>query len=329
MHPALPDQTGRTFVITGANSGIGRQTARALAAAGAIVVLAVRNRSKGEDAASSMTGSTEVHELDLASLDSIRAFAARWGERPIDVLINNAGVANLPASRTVDGFELNFGTNHLGHFALTNLLLAQITDRVTTVASLAHYAGWVGLEDLNWQRRRYRFSLAYGQSKLANIVFVGELQRRLTAAGSSVIATASHPGVANTQLAHDAGNRAFHEFHGLLNKLLGQSEEDGAQPTLVAATADLPGDTYIGPGGRFQLRGTPKPVGRARRATDTDVARRLWDLSERLTHTRFPFDSTTATRVATRPGAAAGVPERDRLAAVPRLERHDRRDGFG
>ena len=329
MHAALPDQTGRTFVITGANSGIGRQTARALAAAGAIVVLAVRNRSKGEDAAASMTGSTEVHELDLASLDSIRTFAARWGERPIDVLINNAGVANLRQSRTADGFELNVGTNHLGHFALTNLLLAHITDRVTTVASLGHYAGWVGLEDLNWERRRYRFSLAYGQSKLANIVFVGELQRRLTAAGSSVIATASHPGVANTQLAHDASNRAFHEFHGILKKLLGQSEEDGAQPTLVAATADLPGDTYIGPGGRFQLRGTPKPVGRARRASDTDVARRLWDLSERLTATAFPFNGVHAAHVPTPRGAASGMPERDRLEVGPRLERRDRGDGLG
>ena len=292
MDLTVPDQTGRTFVITGANSGIGRQAAGALAAAGATVVLAVRNRSRGEDAAASMTGTTEVRELDLASLDSIRAFVAGWGERPIDVLINNAGVANLGASRTADGFELNVGTNHLGHFALTNLLLAHVTDRVTTIGSLGHYAGWVDLEDLNWKRRRYRFSLAYGQSKIANIIFVSELQRRLTAAGSSVIATAAHPGVSTTNLAGDTSSHAFREFHRILNKVVGQSDQDGAQPTLVAATADLPGDTYIGPGGRFQLRGAPKPVGRAHRATDTNLARRLWDLSEQLTATRFPFIGT-------------------------------------
>ena len=176
----IPDLSGQTVIITGANSGIGRAAAQALATAGARVVLAVRDQAKGEAAAANIPGTTEVRPLDLARLDSVRAFAADW-QGDIDLLINNAGVMIPPLSRTVDGFELQFGTNHLGHFALTNLLLPQVTGRVVTVSSDAHRGGAIDFDDLNWERKRYRPWRAYGQSKLANLLFTSELQRRLTA----------------------------------------------------------------------------------------------------------------------------------------------------
>src|ERR1044072_1125524 len=179
----IPDQPGRTFVITGANSGIGLSAARELAGKGAHVVLAVRNTDKGNQAAHSINGSTEVKPLDLADLDSVRAFADEQG--PFDVLINNAGVMNVSEQRTKDGFELQFGTNHLGHFALTNLLLPKIEERVVIVASGAHRLGRINLDDLNWERTRYQRYRAYGQAKLANLLFMTELQRRLAEAGSN------------------------------------------------------------------------------------------------------------------------------------------------
>src|SRR3954471_6778072 len=174
----LPRLEGRTFVVTGANSGIGLAAARELARAGARVVLAVRNTEKGDEAAASVDGDTEVRRLDLADLGSVRAFATAW-DGPIDVLVNNAGVMAVPESRTKDGFEMQIGTNHLGPFALTNLLLPHVTDRVVTIASGAHRMGQIDLEDLNWERRRYDRWRAYGQSKLANLLFTMELQRRL------------------------------------------------------------------------------------------------------------------------------------------------------
>src|SRR6266436_4040638 len=180
----IPDMTGRTVIVTGANSGIGRAAARALAAAGAHVVLAVRNPGKGRAAAAVMPDLTEVRELDLASLNSVRAFASGWQDE-IDLLINNAGVMVPPLTRTADGFELQFGTNHLGHFALTNLLLEHVTGRVVTVSSTGHRFGNIDFVDLNWERKPYRAWRAYGQSKLANLLFTSELQLRLTAAGSS------------------------------------------------------------------------------------------------------------------------------------------------
>ena len=186
----LPDQRGRTVVVTGASSGLGQATAAAFALAGAHVVLAVRDAARGERAAAGMTGSTEVRRLDLADLASVRAFAAAW-EGPLDVLVNNAGVMAVPRGRTVDGFETQLGTNHLGHFALTNLLLRHIADRVVTVSSAAHRHGRIDLEDLNWQQRRYRRWAAYGQSKLANLLFTLELERRLVEAGSPVRALAA------------------------------------------------------------------------------------------------------------------------------------------
>ena len=196
--------TGRTVVITGANSGIGRAAALALVARDARVVLAVRNADKGREAAAGMPGHVEVRQLDLADLASVRAFAEDFTE-PVDVLINNAGIMVPPFSRTVDGFELQFGTNHLGHFALTNLLLPRIRERVVTVSSSGHRVGRVDFDDLNWERKPYRAMPAYAQSKLANLLFTAELQRRLTELGSAVIATAAHPGMAATNLLKPSG----------------------------------------------------------------------------------------------------------------------------
>jgi NAD(P)-dependent dehydrogenase (short-subunit alcohol dehydrogenase family) len=289
----IPDLTGRTAIVTGANSGIGRAAARALARAGAHVVLAVRDTGKGEAAAAAMPGETEVRRLDLASLASIRDFAAGW-DGDVDLLINNAGVMAPPLTRTADGFELQFGTNHLGHFALTNLLLGHVTGRVVTVSSTGHRMGSIDFDDLNWERRPYKRWSAYGQSKLANLLFTAELQRRLTAAGSSVLATAAHPGYAATNLQFHSGQRAFDVISTIGNRLIAQDEDGGALPTLYAATADIPGNSFAGPGGFMEQRGAPKLVGRSGRAQDPAVARRLWDVSEELTGVRFPL-GTAAT----------------------------------
>jgi NAD(P)-dependent dehydrogenase (short-subunit alcohol dehydrogenase family) len=284
--------SGKTVIVTGANSGIGHAAAAALATAGATVVLAVRDQAKGEAAAATITGTTEVRPLDLASLDSVRAFAASW-TGGIDLLINNAGVMIPPLSRTADGFELQFGTNHLGHFALTNLLLPHVaaTGRVVTVSSDAHRAGAIDFDDLNWERRRYRPWRAYGQSKLANLLFTGELQRRLTEAGSTVKATAAHPGYAATNLQSHSGSRvvAF-AMKQLGNRLIAQDAAGGALPTLYAAVADIPGGSFAGPSGPFGLglRGAPTLVGRSAAAGDEQVARRLWTVSETLTGVSFP-----------------------------------------
>ncbi len=284
----LPDLTGRTAIVTGANSGIGRAAAGALADAGARVVLAVRDAAKGAAAAAAMPGTTEVRPLDLASLDSIRAFADAW-DGDVDLLINNAGVMVPPLTRTADGFELQLGTNHLGHFALTNLLLEHVTGRVVTVSSTGHRIGAIDFDDLQWERKRYRAWRAYGQSKLANLLFTSELQRRLTAAGSPVLATAAHPGYAATNLQFHSGRRLQDLVSGLGNRLLAQDEDGGALPTLYAATADVPGDSFAGPGGFMEQRGAPKLVGRSIAARDAAVAYRLWTVSEELTGVRFPL----------------------------------------
>ncbi len=280
--------TGRTVIVTGANSGIGRAAADALAGAGARVVLAVRSPEKGEQAASKMSGRTEVRTLDLASLASVREFADGW-DGEIDVLINNAGVMVPPLSRTAEGFELQFGTNHLGHFALTNLLLERVTGRVVTVSSSAHRMGRIDFDDLNWERRSYRAWPAYGQSKLANLLFTAELQRRLTDAGSPVLAMAAHPGYAATNLQFHSGKKLQDLVSHAGNALFGQSEEGGARPTLYAATADIPGNSFAGPSGFMESRGAAKLVGRTAQAKDMDVARRLWEVSEELTGVTFPL----------------------------------------
>jgi NAD(P)-dependent dehydrogenase (short-subunit alcohol dehydrogenase family) len=289
----IPDLTGRTAIITGANSGIGRAAARALSGAGARVVLAVRDTDKGQTAGATMSGDTEVRRLDLASLDSVREFADAW-EGEIDVLINNAGVMVPPLTRTADGFELQFGTNHLGHFALTNLLLEQVTGRVVTVSSTGHRIGTIDFDDLNWERKAYKAWRAYGQSKLANLLFTAELQRRLTAAGSPVLATAAHPGYASTNLQFHSGRRLLDLISVVGNRLLAQDEDGGALPTLYAAVADIPGNSFAGPGGFMEQRGAPKLVGRSDAAKDMDVARRLWDVSEQLTGVRFPLGAKAA-----------------------------------
>jgi NAD(P)-dependent dehydrogenase (short-subunit alcohol dehydrogenase family) len=288
----LPDLSGRTVIVTGASSGIGQAAARAFARAGARTVLAVRDVAKGRAAADTMTGDTEVRPLDLADLASVRAFAAATHD-DVDVLINNAGVMNVPLQHTADGFEMQIGTNHLGHFALTNLLLPRIKDRVVTVASGAHRYGKIRLDDLNWEQG-YKRHAAYGQAKLANLLFMAELQRRLDEAGSPVRSVGAHPGWAATTLQTRSGNRVEDALMVIGNRLVAQSGDMGAEPTLYAATADIPGNSYAGPDGRFELRGHPRLVGRSKAATDTLTARRLWELSEDLTGVSFPREVTTA-----------------------------------
>jgi NAD(P)-dependent dehydrogenase (short-subunit alcohol dehydrogenase family) len=289
----LPGLEHRTFVVTGANSGIGLAAARALGRAGARVVLAVRDTAKGEQAAASIDGPSEVRQLDLADLASVRAFADAW-DGDIDVLVNNAGVMAVPERRTEDGFEMQIGTNHLGHFALTNLLLPQITDRVVTVASGAHRAGSIRLDDLNWEQGSYHRWRAYGQSKLANLLFTSELQRRLDAAGSNVRTVAAHPGWAATNLQNRTENRLQNAVMAIGNKVVAQSDEMGALPTLYAATQDLPGNSYVGPDGFQEQRGHPTLVGRSGAARDTETAEKLWTLSEELTGVAFPLAPAVA-----------------------------------
>jgi NAD(P)-dependent dehydrogenase (short-subunit alcohol dehydrogenase family) len=283
----IPSQAGRTVVVTGANSGLGLVTARELARAGASVVLAVRDEDRGKQAAATIDGDVTVRRLDLADLESVHGFAASW-TGDLDVLVNNAGIMMVPAGITPDGFELQFGTNHLGHFALTNLLLPHVTDRVVTLSSSLHRSGVIELEDLNWQRRPYSANGAYAQSKLANLLFTLELQRRLTEAGSRVRALAAHPGWAATNLQGRSGSRLADSGMKLGNLLFAQSDEQGALPTLAAATRDLPGGSYLGPDGFQEMRGFPTLVGRTAAAGDPELARRLWEESARLTGIDFP-----------------------------------------
>jgi NAD(P)-dependent dehydrogenase (short-subunit alcohol dehydrogenase family) len=290
----LSPQDGRTFVVTGANSGIGLAAARELGRAGARVVLAVRDVSKGDQAAESIDGHTEVRKLDLADLESVREFAGAW-EGPLDVLVNNAGIMAVPESRTKDGFEMQIGTNHLGHFALTNLLLPHVTDRVVTVASGAHRQGKIRLDDLNWEKRGYSRWPAYGQSKLANLLFTLELQRRFDAVGSSLRAVAAHPGWAATNLQSHSDSWIQGTVMAIGNKLIGQDEATGALPTLYAATEDIPGNSYVGPDGFLERGGHPKLVGRSGAARDADVAAKLWTLSEDLTGVGFGLEQAQST----------------------------------
>jgi NAD(P)-dependent dehydrogenase (short-subunit alcohol dehydrogenase family) len=277
----LPAMTGRTVIVTGASSGIGAATARALAGAGARVVLAVRDVAKGERVAATMTGTTEVRRLELDDLASVRAFAAAWSG-DVDVLVNNAGVMMVPEGRTADGFERQIGTNHLGAFALTNLLLPSITDRVVTVSSNADVRGHLDLDDLHWQRRPYDGDQAYSDSKLANVLFTLELQRRLSAAGRTVRAIAVHPGMVRTNLfGHATGVQAT--LIKVLGRVLMQAPENGARSTLFAATGDVAGGSFVQPGGFAHLRGIPEVGLASRTAYDEALARDLWALSARMT----------------------------------------------
>src|SRR6478609_2945938 len=280
----LPSFAGRTVVVTGANSGLGEVTARELARVGARVILACRNTDKGDAAAAGMPGEVEVRKLDLQSLASVRAFAD--GVDAVDVLVNNAGIMAVPFARTSDGFESQIGTNHLGHFALTNLLLGKITDRVVTVSSAMHMFGYISLNDLNWKSRPYFAWPAYGQSKLANLMFNSELQRRLAAAGSPLRAHANHPGYSETNLQGNTGNPIGTKVIKLVTPLVGTDADFGARQTLYAASQDLPGDSFIGP--RFAMRGPTGPTGfRSPLARDAKTATALWELSEQLTDTKF------------------------------------------
>lgn len=277
----IPDQTGRRFVVTGANSGLGAVTAEALAAAGAHVVLACRTTSKAEPVAERIGARAEIRRLDLADLTSVRAFAAE--AEPFDVLINNAGVMAVPLSRTAEGFEMQIGTNHLGHFALTGLLLDKISDRVVTLASEAHNWGSIDLEDLNWNRRRYKRWGAYGQSKVANLLFTYELQRRLSASGSSVRAVAAHPGYSATEL-QSKTESLMDKVMAIGNAIAAQSAQMGSLPTLYAATSpDAEPGGYYGPDGFREMRGYPKRVGSNKESRDEVLAGRLWELSADLT----------------------------------------------
>jgi len=289
----LPDLHGRTAIITGANSGIGRVAALELARAGAAVTLAVRDTAKGDAAAAAMTGDVTVRELDLADLGSVRSFAEAT-EGPLDILVDNAGIMATPEARTVDGFELQIGTNHLGHFALTNLLLPHITDRVVVVSSDLHRNGKIDLDDLNWEHRSYKPWAAYSQSKLANLLFVLELERRLTEARSPVRAVAAHPGYAATNLQGRSGNPISNLAAAIGNRLIAQSDTMGALPTLFAATTDVAGGSYIGPNGIRHVRGHPAVNVPAPRALDAMTARGLWELSEQLTGVSWPLSPRTS-----------------------------------
>jgi NAD(P)-dependent dehydrogenase (short-subunit alcohol dehydrogenase family) len=298
----VPDLGGRTVVVTGGNSGIGFEAARVLADRGARVVLACRDLGKAAAAVDGIRAArpgaaVEARELDLARLDSVRKFAEAWlgGEHPLHVLVNNAGVMALPHRRTTDGFEMQLGTNHLGHFALTGLLLERLLGtpgaRVVTVSSSAHRPGRIHFDDLQ-SERRYRKWAAYAQSKLANLLFAFELDRRLRARGADAISVACHPGYAATNL-QAAGPRMqgsgwLEAFFGWSNRLLAQSAAAGALPTLYAATApEVSGGDFIGPGGFAEMWGPPKRVEPSARARDPEAAARLWEVSERLTGVRF------------------------------------------
>ncbi|MGK5533756.1 oxidoreductase [Streptomyces sp. URMC 129] len=296
----IPDLKGRTAVVTGANSGLGYVTALELSRRGARVVLACRDQRRGQAALDRLLGEVpeaeaEVRLLDLADLASVRTFAGEWGGRRLDILVNNAGLMAIPRSRTVDGFETQFGVNHLGHFALTGLLLDSLlaapAARVVTVSSLLHWVANVDLNDLNAQRK-YRRWVAYGRSKTANLLFTHELARRLR--GTTVVAAAVHPGYAETELqakgARMAGSSLQERGAALLNRMLASAPEVGAGPTLFAATApDVAPDSFTGPGilGRRTLRGGPGGPWRAPWTRDDAMSERLWLASEKLTGVRY------------------------------------------
>jgi NAD(P)-dependent dehydrogenase (short-subunit alcohol dehydrogenase family) len=295
----VPDQSGRIAVVTGANTGIGYHTAAVLAHRSAHVVLAVRNLEKGNAALARIVAAhpkadVTLQELDLSSLDSVRAAAAalRSAYPRIDLLINNAGVMYTPKQLTADGFEMQFGTNHLGHFALTGLLLDNLLpvrgSRVVTVSSNAHkFRAAIHFDDLQWERRYDRIA-AYGQSKLANLLFTHELQRRLAGQQKNTVAVAAHPGTSDTELTRNLP-RVLKPPAALLAPVLFQSAAMGALPTLRAATdPDVEGGQYYGPDGFLEQRGHPKLVSSTAQSHDEELQRRLWTVSEELTGVTYP-----------------------------------------
>ncbi|WP_232701102.1 oxidoreductase [Halobacterium wangiae] len=307
----MPSQAGRQVVVTGANSGVGFEATRAFAAAGAHVVLAVRSTERGQEAKRAVAdeyagASLTVAELDLADLDSVRAFA-EWYRTEFDaihVLCNNAGVMAIPRSETADDFETQFGVNHLGHVALTAGLLDTLRrtngqTRVVTQSSGVHERGRIDFEDLQSEADYDKWA-AYAQSKLANVLFAYELDRRLRAANASVASVACHPGYADTNLQRrgpeQAGSRLRLFGMQVANAVFAQSAERGAWPMLYAAThPDVDGGEYVGPGGLLNMRGHPTEQSSSDRSYDRDVARPLWDVSEDLTGVQFDLPTPTAT----------------------------------
>ena len=297
----LPDQSGRTVLVTGANSGLGVRTAEALAAKGAHVLLACRNEARAAAArdlvAAAATGpEPTVVPLDLADLSSVRRAAAEVDGTVdrLDVLVNNAGVMAIPQARTADGFEMQFGTNHLGHFALTGLLLPALrraaAPRVVTTSSNGHKLGRVDFDDLHAERKRYAKWRAYTQSKLANLLFALELDRRARAAGWDLVSVAAHPGYASTHLTDNSGGRVWRLAVALGDRVLSQSDAAGALPQLYAATMpDVLGGQYYGPDGFLELRGAPTLARPTRAARDETTARRLWACSEEATKVTYDF----------------------------------------
>lgn len=293
----IPDLSGRTFLITGANSGLGFETAKALAGAGGQVILAGRSNATISTAQQEIPQETLALELDLADLASVHTAAENLPVDTLDVLINNAGVMAPPLGRTAEGFETQIGTNHLGHFALTGLLLDRMPidggdARVVTVSSGAHRMGSMDLDDLNYEQRKYSAWPAYGQSKLANLLFMSELDRRAQAAGWSLRSVAAHPGYAATNLQFAgpkyASNPVGKQLTRVMNAVMGQSAQSGARPQLYAATMpDVRGGEYFGPDRLMESRGAPKRVDRSAAAKDEVSARRLWDLSEELTGVHY------------------------------------------
>jgi len=291
----IPNLTGKIAVVTGANSGIGYETALALAQKGATVVMACRNLQKAEIAVKQIQqtnplGKLEIMALDLGDLDSVRRFATTFHEQydQLDMLINNAGIMVPPYGTTIQGFETQIGVNHLGHFALTglllNLLLQTPQSRVVTVSSVAHRFGQIDFNDLHWERKSYKPNQAYGQSKLANLLFTYELHRKLVAAGQSTIAVAAHPGWTETNLQQHSGMASF------FNPFFAQPQSMGALPTLRAAVdADISGGTYYGPAGFMEMRGRPVQVQSNKASHNLADAKQLWQISEELTGVTFAF----------------------------------------
>ncbi len=295
----IPDIAGRSYLITGATSGLGFESAKALAEAGGDVILAGRSTERLAQAQRSINRETQSLLVDLADLDSVRKAADNLPVEQLDVLVNNAGIMAPPLGRTQDGFETQIGTNHLGHFALTALLLPRMDpssdqSRVVTVSSGAHRMGRMDLDDLNYEHRKYSAWQAYGQSKLANLLFMAELDRRSRAADWHLRSVAAHPGFAATNLQF-AGPKIAHNPVGrqltkLMNAVAGQSAQSGARPQLYAATMDdVRGGEYFGPSGPFESRGAATRVGRSSQAQDARTAAMLWDLSEDLTGVRYDF----------------------------------------
>lgn len=284
----IPAQTGRTFVITGANGGLGAVTTEVLAAKGATVIMACRNTAKAKEMADRIDGDVRVAELDLADLASVRKFAHESGE--FDVLINNAGLMNLPFSRTKDGFETQWGVNHLGHFALTGLLLDRITDRVVTLSSIAHkQTPKLRIDDLDYKKRRYQRNLAYAQSKLCNLMFARELQRRLAESGSAKRSYAVHPGVSATDLFAHTETPLDHIAKPFI-RLIGHSPAKAAHSTLFAATMpDADPTVYWGPTWLFGTQGPVRASSSTGLSKNKDLRQRLWTESERLTGVIYPF----------------------------------------